>query len=92
MLLCSSVDERKVVAVFTPATCNCEPETKPVPLTVSTKLVPGAVWVTEPAVIVGSGLRILTLSEAERSRFCHRCCANSDRVTGKNAGSGRVKA
>ena len=65
----SSVAERKVVAAFTPATCNCEPETNPVPLSVSIKLVPGAVCVTEPAVIVGRGFRTLTLTEAEPAGF-----------------------
>jgi hypothetical protein len=44
-------------------------ETKPEPFTVSKKLVPGAVCVTEPAVKVGSWLRTLTLSEADDAGF-----------------------
>jgi len=54
-----------MVATLTPATCNCEAETKPEPCISSKKLVPGAVWVTEPEVKSGSGLSTLTLREAE---------------------------
>jgi hypothetical protein len=63
------VEERKTVATFVPATINCEAETKPEPFTISKKLVPGVVCVTEPAVKVGSWLRTLTLSEAEDAGF-----------------------
>jgi hypothetical protein len=58
-------EEMKMVATLTPATCNCEAETKPEPCISSKKLVPGAVWVTEPEVKSGSGLSTLTLREAE---------------------------
>ncbi len=92
MLLWSSVDERKLVAVFTPASCNWEAETKPEPFTVSTKLVPGAVCVTEPARDRWQRVEDLNAEGSRGSRFCNRCCANNDRVTGKNAEGGRVKA
>jgi hypothetical protein len=69
MVLCSSVAEMKTVATLAPATCNCEPETNPDPCVSSKKLPPGDVCVTEPEAKIGSGLRTLTLSEAEDAGF-----------------------
>jgi hypothetical protein len=46
-------------------TSSREAETKPEQRMSSKKLTPGAVWVTEPEVKIGSGLSTLTLSEAE---------------------------
>jgi hypothetical protein len=67
--LCSSVEEIKTAATLAPETCNREAETKPEPRVSSKKLLPGAVCVTEPAANFGSGLRTLTLSEAEDAGF-----------------------
>jgi hypothetical protein len=64
-VLCSSVEEMSLVAVFAPATSSCEAETKPEPRMSNKKLVPSAIWVTEPEAKIGSGLSTLTLSEAE---------------------------
>jgi hypothetical protein len=63
------VDEMKMVATLAPAICSSEAETKPDPCISSKKLMPGAVCVTEPEAMNGSGLRTLTLSEAEDTGF-----------------------
>jgi hypothetical protein len=64
-VLCSSVEEMKLVAMFAPATSSCEAETKPEPRMSSKKLIRGAVWMIEPEAKIGSGLSTFTLSEAE---------------------------
>jgi hypothetical protein len=69
IVLCSSVEEIKTVATLAPETCNSEAETKPEPRVSSKKLLPGDVCVTEPVANFGSGLRTLTLSEAEDAGF-----------------------
>lgn len=65
MVLCSSVEETKMVATSTPEVSNCEPETKSEPRTSSKKLLPGSTCVMEPETNTGSGLRTFTLSVAE---------------------------
>lgn len=65
VVLRSSVGETKMVVTSVPETSSCDAETKPVPCISNRKLTPGAACVTEPEVRLGSGLRILTVIEAE---------------------------
>jgi hypothetical protein len=69
MVLCSSVGETKRVTTSAPETSSCEAETKPAPCISNRKFTAGAVCVTVPEVRLGSGLRILTLIEAEDEGF-----------------------
>src|ERR1700761_7920709 len=65
MLLCSSLEETKMVGTLAPATDSCDVVTKPEPSTSSKKLLPTTLCVMDPDEKPGSTFQILTVSDAE---------------------------